>query len=72
MTLFSLLFISCNGASNKGEGTVQIDSDMDGFSAEEDCNDQDNLIYPGAEERCDNVDNNCDGVIDEETDQYPD
>ncbi|MAA80590.1 MAG: hypothetical protein CL916_15145 [Deltaproteobacteria bacterium] len=66
MTLFTLLFFSCNGASTKGEDTVKIDSDMDGYSAEDDCNDQNELVYPGAEENCDNMDNNCDGVIDED------
>jgi hypothetical protein len=30
-----------------------------------DCNDRDHLILPGADELCDWVDNNCDGVIDE-------
>jgi hypothetical protein len=41
------------------------DMDGDGFSSEEDCNDSDSVIYPGAEELCDGVDNNCDGEIDE-------
>ena len=30
-----------------------------------DCNDTDTLINPSANEYCDTVDNNCDGVIDE-------
>ena len=34
-----------------------------------DCNDANNLIYTGAAELCDNVDNNCNGVIDEGCDK---
>ena len=30
-----------------------------------DCNDASNLDYPGSDERCDGIDNNCDGEIDE-------
>ena len=30
-----------------------------------DCNDGDASVYPGASEDCDEVDNNCDGQIDE-------
>ncbi|MFT5584316.1 MAG: hypothetical protein ACI9VR_001901 [Cognaticolwellia sp.] len=45
------------------------DLDGDGFYAEEgpeqDCNDGDPNIFPGAEDVCDYVDNNCDGAVDE-------
>ncbi|MCB9796316.1 MAG: hypothetical protein H6741_26780 [Alphaproteobacteria bacterium] len=41
-----------------------IDADGDGFSAEADCDDNSNAIYPGAEELCNGVDDDCDGEID--------
>ncbi|MCB9793919.1 MAG: FG-GAP repeat protein [Alphaproteobacteria bacterium] len=33
---------------------------------DEDCDDGDGAIYPGAEERCDEVDSDCDGAVDED------
>lgn len=47
-----------------------VDNDGDGWLAEKDCNDYDPFIYPGAKEVCfDGVDNNCDGVVDENCSQ---
>ena len=43
-----------------------LDSDDDGFRACDDCNDGDALVYPNATEVCDNIDNDCDGNIDDE------
>ena len=42
-----------------------VDADNDGYFSDEDCDDLDGLVYPGAEEICDSVDNNCDGQVDE-------
>ena len=46
---------------------VRIDRDKDGFTAEEgDCDDENGEIFPAAEELCDEIDNNCNGMIDDE------
>jgi Putative metal-binding motif/FG-GAP repeat len=42
------------------------DGDGDGFAAEDECDDEDASAFPGAEERCDGVDDDCDGDIDED------
>jgi hypothetical protein len=42
------------------------DGDGDGASDAEDCDDGDPTVYPGAPERCDAVDNDCDAQTDED------
>jgi hypothetical protein len=54
-----------NGNGNGGGGSADPDDDGDGVPASEDCDDLDGTAYPGAEERCDGRDNDCDGEIDE-------
>lgn len=49
-----------------------VDNDRDGVDSCTDCNDGDVSIYPGAAEICDDIDNNCDGQIDEAPDCCPD
>ena len=41
-----------------------LDRDGDGSQVPDDCDDLDPFSYPGAEERCDGADNDCDGIID--------
>ena len=47
-------------------GTLVIDVDGDGYSDDVDCDDSSVTVHPDAEELCDEVDNDCDGVIDED------
>lgn len=65
-----------NGDSGGGDtddtGTYPIDADGDGHNSEatggDDCDDADPHTYPGAEELCDGVDNDCSGGTNGETD----
>lgn len=50
---------NCDGS------TGSADADGDQTEACLDCDDSDATVYPGATERCDNRDNNCDGTVDE-------
>ena len=52
------------------ESDAPQDLDGDGWAAEEDCDDQDPAINPGAQESCNGLDDDCDGVLsDDEQDQ---
>ena len=61
--LFSLLLAACNGSDDSAPEPV--DADGDGFTADEDCDDNNDQVAPGLEEVCDNIDNNCVGGVDE-------
>jgi hypothetical protein len=52
-------------------GGCRFDRDGDGFVGRDDCDDDDPLRYPGAPERCDGVDDDCDHLIDEVDDVPP-
>ncbi|MCB9766044.1 MAG: putative metal-binding motif-containing protein [Alphaproteobacteria bacterium] len=52
-------------SGNGSDSGDLIDNDGDGSAAGEDCDDNNADVFPGAEEVCDGVDNNCDGAVDE-------
>ena len=52
------------------DGDVLIDNDADGYlsieSGGDDCDDSNPTVNTGASELCDGLDNNCNGIIDED------
>lgn len=70
MVTLLLVVLGCPSSSNSetAAGVVETDSptpppdlDEDGYSSDEDCNDANPYVYPGAKEYCDAVDQDCDG-----------
>jgi hypothetical protein len=59
MPIALLLLLGCG---DKGEVT---DDDNDGYSAEQDCDDAHPGIHPGATERCNGKDDDCDAAVDD-------
>lgn len=47
------------------DDTAPVDADGDGYPADVDCNDHAALVFPGAVERCNGQDDNCEGSTDE-------
>lgn len=41
------------------------DADQDGYSVDDDCDDTDPAVFPGATETCNGIDDDCSGVIDD-------
>jgi len=70
LVLIALILAGCRTAdtgSPKSDdtGPTIVDADGDGVPEGEDCDDADAAVFPGADELCDGIDNDCDGWVDE-------
>ncbi len=63
-----VLLIACGTSpaddTQPGDETAAVDADSDGFTAAEDCDDDDAAVNPDAAELCNGVDDDCDGSPD--------
>lgn len=57
--------VGVDGGVDAGVDAGWVDGDGDGVPAGEDCDDGDGEVFPGAEERCDGRDEDCDDGVDE-------
>lgn len=65
------LLLGLTACEGEPEPSTPTDVDGDGFSVDDDCDDNNDAIYPGAEETCDGQDQNCNLVIDEQVANAP-
>ncbi len=75
LTTFVLILLplaSCTKDNSGETGLCSLDMDGDGVISDRcggpDCNDSDATVLPGGVEQCDTLDNDCDGVVDEDFD----
>ena len=67
--LLLLLAAGCEPATTTSGGKEtgsDVDVDGDGFVGAEDCDEEDGTVHVDAAELCDGLDNDCDGVVDDE------
>ena len=61
--MFGLIFLGC--LDFDCSPPPPEDNDRDGYDDDEDCDDHDASVHPGATEYCDGEDNDCDGNVDD-------
>jgi len=62
----------CDGSTDiEDTDCAVVDNDGDGYDSGVDCDDSNADFYPGADEFCNEVDDNCDGSVDEDCIPYP-
>ncbi len=64
-----LLAVACGDTQD--DSGAEVDADGDGYAEHEDCDDADPAVHPGADELCNQLDDNCDGDVDEDAIDAP-
>src|SRR4029453_6122687 len=65
VAILALTGCTLKGGSSDLPSQAEIhDGDHDGYVLADDCDDEERAVHPGASERCDGIDNDCDGALD--------
>jgi len=74
--ILTLAFVlGCRGTDKSDAGEIgydpnaAVDADGDGHLSDTDCDDDDPAVHPEAQEACNDIDDDCDGEVDEGLDQ---
>jgi hypothetical protein len=70
LALLTATLVACDNKGDDDTGaTGGTDADSDGVTTEDgDCDDNNDAVFPGADEVCDGVDNDCDNLVDDDDD----
>ncbi len=61
-----LMATACGDKETDDTGAAPVDADGDGFVLDDDCDDDNAAVFPGADELCNGLDDDCDDEIDED------
>ena len=67
LPLSAVLILACKGpVDDTASPDHPVDADHDGYFSDQDCDDDNATVFPGAQEICNERDDDCDGYVDDD------